>query len=666
MTIYRGVAYYPEFWPESRWDKDIHLMKQGGINIVRIGEFAWTAMEPAEGQFDFDWLGRIIDKFQKADIKVLLCTPTAAPPAWLTCACPETLIAHKDGTRVTHGRRRHYCPTSNIYRRHSGRITKALARKFSRYSNIIGYQIDNELGSPEVGVCYCDNCNAGFRQWLRQRYGNLEGLNRAWQTRFWSVTYTDWQQIDLQHGDGYPSIALDIRRFRSDCWCDFAAQQARFIRENHPKVLVMTNMMGPIFTHIDYYKLAENMDLVADDLYFDICNMSGDAAACDVFRCMAPDKPFWITETGVASLTGGKGASKEQFRAWAFSSLARGNQAHFFFRWRTCLAGQEQDLQGILETSGEPTYRYEGVQKLFAELESLSKEFESAPLPKAEVAIINSYDVHWAYESARTGEKVNSINHLLAMHESLFDRNVMVDIIPPERSLGGYRLVVLPSLCIVPPPLRESLKAFVRSGGVVLATPQLATRDENNNYVPRCAPDGLSELFGLNIESHNYLNNANEPDQSLWFPERKMVDERIGVSLENGPTGKTERYMEKVATESAEVIANFTEDMYAGCPAATVNEFGKGAAYYVAGYLEAALMGEILEMALKRASVPPEPQTPKWVEVVRRGDLVFVINHTHREVKVELPGRDAVVGEFSDGIAKLCPYGVCIIRSEKT
>lgn len=684
MLKHRGVAYYPEFWPPKRWPEDIRLMKKAAINIVRIGEFAWTAMEPAEGQFDLDWLHQIVGMMGQADINVLLCTPTATPPAWLTHQYPDTLLVKRDGKRAEHGTRRQYCPTSSAYRRHTGRIVARLGHEFSKYPNVIAWQLDNEFG-PEYSYCHCDHCTAKFRVWLRNRYGSLEALNAAWQTRFWSVTYTEWDQIELRLKEGvqtvYPSIELDMRRFFSDCFCDYAAFQTQILR-SCGKAMVTTNMMGPIFTPINYYQMAESFDVVCDDLYFDISTMSGDAAACDVFRNMAPEaqgqgpkktgaqkqtpkqKPFWITETGSGALTEGKGPYADQLRAWMYSAIARGSEAHFIFRWRTCLAGQEQDLQGVIETSGRPRYRYAAVKRMFTEAAALAKQLPPMPPPKAQVAIISSYDSHWAYESCRIGKFVKPIAHLLEMHELCYDRNVPVDIIPPERDFKKHKLIILPSVCIVPGQLAERLEEFVRGGGVVLATPQLGTRDANNNYISRCAPDGLGGLFGLRVESHNYLHNANEADQALWVPAANVADETVGVQLGEMTSGLAGRYMEDIELQGAAVVARYSDNLYAGQPAVTVNQVGKGAAYYVAAYLEAGLFDAVLELAMERAGVESGPQTPKWVEVAQRGQFTFAINHSRQETQIDLPGSKAIVGDWADGRANLPAYGVCVVETK--
>ncbi len=664
MIQHRGVAYYPEYWPGERWDEDIRLMKKAGINLVRIGEFAWTEMEVAEGHFTLDWLHTVVRKMAAAGINVLMCTPTAAPPAWLTHQYPDTLIVGRDGKRASHGGRRHYCPTSSTYRRHVARVVERLAAELSTHSNVIGWQIDNELGPESPGFCHCDHCVGLFRAYLQQRYGTLEALNAAWQTKFWSVRFTAWEQVTLRLAGGYPSIELDIRRFHSDSFYDFAAQQAGIIRRLHPKALVSTNMMGPIYTPLDNHKQAELYDMVCDDLYFDIATQSADALAMDLYRNMAPGKPFWITETGSAALSSGKGPSAAQMRAWAFSAMARGSVAHIFFRWRTCLGGQEQNLQGIIETSGRPRRRYKAVASLFNELAALEPKLARMPLPKAQVAIVHDIQSHWAFETGGLGKYVASTGQITAMHEALYERNILADIIPPDRPLKAYKLVLLPSMCIVGEEFAEALREYVRGGGVVLVQPQLATRDANSNYHPRCAPDGLQDVMGLRVESHYYLDNACEADQALWVPAANVVNETATVKLGDDQTGQAVRYIEDIELETARAIGTFADNSFAGQPAVTVNKFGRGAAYYLAAFVDKALLDAMLTLTLERAGVEAGPYAPKYVEVVRRGNITFAINHRREAAEVEVGPGEVIVGQCAEGIAKLPAYGVCVVRTK--
>ena len=660
---HRGAAYYPEFWPEERWDEDIRLMKEAGINLIRIGEFAWTAMEPSEGQFTLDWLHRIVAKLGEAGINVLLCTPTAAPPAWLTTQYTQTLLVRRDGRRAAHGARRHYCPTNEIYRGHVRRITERLSREFACHDNIIAWQIDNEIG-PEMSYCHCDHCSARFRAWLHSRYGTLEALNEAWQTRFWSVTFTEWQQIHLQMESGYPSIELDMRRFYSDSYIDFARYQAEIIRTNHPQAKITTNMVAPpLLPYIDYYKMALLFDIIADDLYFDIGTMDANALACDFLRCLGPSQSFWLTETGISALLARKLPDPRQVRAWAFSALARGSEAHIFFRWRTCPAGQEQDLQGILESSGKPHRRYETVRSLFAEMARLEPDLIGLPVPQAEVAMILSYDVLWAYESTRIGTEVQYVSHFQSLYKLLFDGKVLTDIIPPDRDLSQYRLVILPSLCISDEDFIKRLRAFVTNGGVVIASPQLANRNANNNYVSCPTPAALTDLFGLEVASHTYLDSAVGPDEALWAPVPNIVEEVVTVCLATGIEGKASRYMEDLTLAGGQVMGTYTDNLFAGCPAVVRHETGKGCAWYLAAYLDQRLMNEVLSQALSSAGVIMGPVTPPWVEIIRRGDITFIINHGRDVAEINLGSGLALIGTIGDGKVRLGPLDVAVIRS---
>jgi beta-galactosidase len=398
-----GCAYYPEYWGVERVETDAKLMREANINMARIGEFAWCRMEPEEGRFDLAWLHRSIEILGRYGVDVLMCTPTATPPAWLNAAYPDVCLVRADGTRAVHGYRRHYCTTSPTYRDHSARITDELSRELSRHGNVVAWQLDNEFG-PEMSYCHCEHCQSRFRTWLRERYGSVAELNRRWATGFWSMDYTEWNQIRLSCArDEYASRTLDTKRFWSAMTIEYAMAQAAIVRRNHVNALVTTNGMGPLHSPIDYYELFGLLDVACDDLYFDISTQDANVAAMHMYRSLKPGKRFWVTETGSGALDHNRPPRAEQFRAWAYSALAHGSDAHLVFRWRTCLSGQEQELQGILEHSGEPRHRYRAVKECFTELASLRERFAELPLPKVRVAIVFDYQTQWAYESCRVG-----------------------------------------------------------------------------------------------------------------------------------------------------------------------------------------------------------------------------------------------------------------------
>jgi len=660
---YRGVAYYPEYWPETRWDEDIRLMREAHINLVRVGEFAWNAMEPQEGVFTLDWLHRLVQKMDTAGINVMLCTPTATPPAWLTDQYPDTLLVREDGSRAMHGRRRHYCPTHPTFRAHSRRITEALSRAFNGYANVPVWQIDNELG-PEFACCHCEHCQAQFRVWLQRRYGTLEALNAQWATRFWSMTFTEWSQVRLGQPDFYSATLLDSRRFFSSTFVDFAVEQATIIRHHHPAALVTTNGMGPLFDPINYYELFAQLDVAPDDLYFDIATMDGDAMALDIYRNYKPGKAFWINETGSGALSADKVPTGGQLRAWAFDALARGCEAYTIFRWRTCLSGQEQELQGVLEYSGTPRRRYQAVQALFTELDALWPHFAHAPLPQPRVAMLHNYDVLWGYLSSRINGHVQYVQTFQEVYKAFYDRNVLVDVLPPERDFANYQLVVLPSLMMVDADLAVRLRAFVAAGGTVLSLPQLACRDQNDNYLPACAPVGLADLFGLRVEGGMYLTNYTGPDQALWVPKVAKSEETpaVRLSLSAGEvTGTTRGWMEDIELTGGDALGVFTDNDFLGCPFFVTHATDAGRTFYCAAYPSPELLEAIIPHVLQAAQVPLGPVTPPWVEVIPRGDFTFIINHRNEPVNVPITAQKALVGAYSDGEARLQAHDVCVL-----
>jgi beta-galactosidase len=661
---YTGCAYYPEYWGLERLEIDARLMQEAGINLVRIGEFAWSRMEPQEGVFTLDWLHKTVDVLAEHGISVLMCTPTPTPPAWLTSQYPDTLLVHADGRRAKHGNRRHYCPASPAYRRHTERIVTRLVSEMSRHKNIIGWQIDNELG-PEMGWCYCETCQARFAGWLKEKYDTLENLNTKWRTGFWSLDYFDWAQVRLA-SDSFndaSSRGLDSRRFWNMLYREYCAFQVTIIRREHPGVIVTTNGMGPIYTPLDDYALFANLDVACTDLYFDIGTLEACIAQMNVYRSIRPGQPFWITETGVGAIDWNHLPDPRQFRAWAWSAWAHGAEAHLVFRWRSCLSAQEQELQGVLEHSGLPRKRYQAVKNIYQEFAALRPALENAPLPEAHVAIIQDYETLWGYEAARCGKSADYTGLVYQLHRLLTERNLITDLIPPQRDLAGYKLILLPATLHIGADFAARLTRAVENGASVLALGPVGARDEYDNYLDHpAAPEHLQGLFGLKLHGGMFLESFVGNDEALAWPREKSTH-RI-LPLSGG--GSARRWIGDVELAGGAALMTFADDLYAGQPAVVESCRGAGRAVYAATLeLDDATLGKLLDHLLEKTGAAPGFSTPRRVEAVRRGNLLCFVNHTDQPVTVSCreAGR-ALLGSCMDGQVYLDAYGVALLKME--
>ncbi len=650
---YYGCAYYPENWGLENLEPDARLMRAAGINMVRIGEFAWSRMEPRENHFTLDWLHAALRVMAEHAIKVMLCTPTAAAPAWLVKNYPETLVIGKDGRTAYHGVRQHTCYSSETYRRHCARITEKLSREAARYPNVVAWQIDNEIGCSIFGNCHCAHCQTRFRAWLRERYGTLAELNRAWGNAFWSMDYSEWEEVTL--GDTglihSPSRVLDSCRFYSDTKIDYAMDQARIIRANHPGALICTNN----FNRVDHFKGFAALDRAGGDIY----QADGFifAHVLDRHRSYKAGTPFWITETGV----GGEGwpglPHDARFRPRLWSFYARGAEMLLVFLWRPFLSGQEQQALGLLEHSGKAGARYEVVKKAFLEMQALAPHLQNLPPPTARVAVLHDYDSEWTIAGSRLAD-TNAAADLAAW---LFRRQLVADVIPAERDLGAYRLLLIPALLHVSRAAAGRLAEFVKGGGVIVAMGQLGQFDANANYLPLAGPEPLQALFGMTMESGVRLNTARAHAEirSDQDPDLPFSGAIAGRRLQ----GMARKWAGDVTLQGGAALMRFDASFLQGQPAVVERQSGLGRTIYIAANeVDGESLAAILDYALKAAGVPAGPETPAAVEVVQRGPLTFIINHGPDSAVVQrASGGRALLGDYHEGRVNLAPYDVCVI-----
>ncbi|MBX7257629.1 MAG: beta-galactosidase [Candidatus Hydrogenedentes bacterium] len=623
-----GVAYYPEHWEPSRWERDVAQMADAGIRVVRMGEFAWSRMEPEEGRFEFGFLDTVLGMMESAGIACVLGTPTASPPAWLHAKYPEIYPADKRGYRLGFGTRQQRCLNNPDMRRHSRLIVDAMASQFGNHSAVIGWQTDNEFGG---NLCYCPVCQARFHEWLRGRYESLDALNRAWGTVFWSHEYSEWQQIPLpwevKCGDAHnPSLQLDFRRFQSEATVRFQQEQIDILRAKSPERFVTHNLMG-LHGSMDYYDLARNLDFVCWDNYPStpwFVNDMGPDMTADAMRGIKQSNP-WVMEQQ-NGITGwermGRRPSDAQLRCWAWQTIAHGADAVVFFRWRSCLYGAEQFWHGALNHDGKPRRRYWALSDFAREVNSLSVTLDGTGV-RSEVAILNSYEQHYAFQIQPQAEGLDIWRQVSRYYRALRQQGLNVDIVPLSVDLAQYRLVILPGWHIISSAEADRFKSYVRQGGTLIVGARTGVKNTENVCRTEPLPAFLSELVGLEVDDYDPLGSA-----------------EIKVETAKGRLYRVTCWADALSLKGAESIAVYTEAPFQGETALAKNRFGAGTAYYFGAFGEPAFYEDLLTSILDESGVQRVVNAPAEVDVSWRErdgvKVLFLLNLASEERTVRV------------------------------
>lgn len=661
-----GVDYYPEHWPEERWTIDARLMAEAGFNVVRLAEFAWSRMEPAEGKFDFEWLDRAIAILHAQNIDVILGTPTASPPPWLMGKSLELFRVREDGLRVTFGNRREYCPNHPVYHHYTERIVNEMADHYAGHPAVIGWQIDNEFGDR----CYCPVCAGKFQSWLRSRYEALDELNQKWGTIFWSHVYNDWTEIPVPLSTGgspNPGLALDYYRFCSDSYVAYQQMQIDILRAKCSNHFITHNFMGFKYDKLNYFDMARNLDFVAWDIYPRMqWNMeqgvdpSANALNHDAMRGLKR-KNFWVMEQQagpggweIISVTPRPG----ELRLWAYQSIAHGADGIVFFRWRTARFGTEQYWHGLLDHDGTPSRRYEEIKRMGSEIRAIGDEILGSQV-KPSVAMILSYDSRFAFQIQANNPHFSYPEHFQQVYRAFHQQHASIDVVAPNADLSSYKLVIAPALHLVTNDIAKNLKRYVQAGGILVLSQRTGVKDESNMVVNQRLPGLLAEVCGVEVEEYDSLSSQMHNSVEFEIPELKdHACVPVGILCDIlKPAGAT-------------VVACYTGEYYAGKPAVTVNQFGSGRAVYVGAAGDAQLYDALAKWLLGSSGVQPDFTSPAGVEVAerRKGSrlLRFVLNHTNtpQSIHLEDQSRNLLSQMELKGDMEMAPHEVLILSSE--
>ncbi|MGE5327170.1 MAG: beta-galactosidase [Deltaproteobacteria bacterium] len=645
-----GVDYYPEAWDESQWEKDAEMMQAAHINFVRMAEFAWVKMEPEEGKFDFDWLDRALKILNAHGIRAVLGTPTVCPPAWLYAKYPDIAAMDEHGVRYRFGSRRNYCMHNPHFLAATRAIVKAMAEHYKNHPGVLGWQIDNEFGSPD---CYDEYCQRAFQDWSRTKYGSLDTLNKAWGLVFWGHTLSEWSQVPMPWNTLYnahnPSMALDYKRFFNDATRDYLKLQVDMLRELSPEKAITTNEMG-MFDNLDYSSLNREIDFVAWDSYPMIRQEVGDflstALSHDLMRGSKDQQNFMVMEEqgglpGWQTFWSHQDAP-EYFRVWAYQAVAHGADGICYFRWRTSRYGTEQYWQGVLDQDSYPNQRYKMVEQTGKEFAQLASLVEGST-PAANVALLVSPDSRWAFHIQPLTQKFN-YNRQMNEYYSAFRRaGAAVNVVFPQDDFSNYKLLVVPSLFVVGAELAGKLTKFVEGGGTLILSFRSGVKDEHNVFTDLTLPGPLASIAGIAIHDYD--------------PETTQKQE---IVTGDGKRYPGETWFDILTPSTAKPIATFGKLYYAGKPAVTMNRAGKGNVFYVGTESTAPEFYDWLGgQAIQAAGIARGPQVPKGVEMAVREKgktkLIFLMNFTDAAQTVSLKEktRNALTGAAMPAILNL-------------
>jgi beta-galactosidase len=635
-------------------------MQEAGVNLVSLGIFSWSRLEPEAAKYDFDWLDRIMGMLHEAGISVDLATATASPPPWLSHKHPEMLPVLADGVRLWHGGRQHYCPSSPVYRSAAEHLVAALADRYAMHPALAMWHVGNEYGC-HVPACYCDVSAEAFRAWLRERYQSIEDLNRAWGTDFWSQRYSEWDEIIPPRRTPTwpnPSQQLDFMRFSSDELLSCYELERRVLTEKSPGTPVTTNFMR-FFKPLDYWKWAEREDIVSDDVYQDPSDPEAGmraAMAGDLMRSLGRGRPWVLMEqtsnrvnwrdVNVAKLPG-------QMRLWSFQAVARGADGVMFFQWRQSRAGAEKFHSAMVPhgpVESSPTWKE--VKQLGRELQGLDAVCGSRV--RAEVAIALDWESWWALElPSKPSNRVSQVAQLEDYYRPLFGANIVPDFVRPEHDLSGYKLVLVPNLYLVGDEGAANLTEFVKAGGTLVMSFFSGVVDPFEQVRLGGYPAAFREMLGLTVVD--------------WLP---LADkEEVRLDFADGTQGRADLWSELVELHGAEDVATYSEGRLKGRAAITRHDHGSGLAIYLSTRLDQPAMARVIVSACADAGVEPVMEAPSGVEVLRRhlarSSILFLLNH--RDVDVDVPiaqaGTNLVDGaQVHAGLLRVGPFGAAVIR----
>ena len=628
-------------------------MAHAGMNVVRMGEFCWGLCEREEGKYDFAWLRRAMDAFSQNGVKLVLATPTAAPPVWLLQKHPEILPMDENGQPRREGTRRAYCLNSDVYWDYSRKIVRAMAEALGDHADLVAWQIDNGVGRHNTEYAFNPETKRDWHAWLKTKYETVDLLNERMGLRFWGQIVNKHEEVPMPMptpAPHNPALITDWRRFSSDTCVAFIRMQADLLREITPKIPTTTTIR-PYSVQIDHFDLADTIDFVAMDSDAAVGHKAAEnAMTIDIARSLKKNgeaEGFWVMEQKAGNVAWAEANSLVRpgvVRLFSYQLLSRGATGLLYFYWRMPRIGPEKFYGGVLTHDGLAKNRmFQEVMQVGTELQTLQPMLAGTQV-QAEVAILISQASDWALnQPMRPNKFFSQREHVQLYYSALHDRNILVDFARPTDDLSKYKLVIAPSLHMIAGGEADILRLYVHNGGTLVGTFNTGLVDENH-IAATDPPYEMSDMFGLKVVEFDPLPPGEENHITIngSIPTTGLHSARLWCDLIQ-------------PTDECQILGTYAQDFYAGRPAITMNQFGEGRAIYVGTMSSLPFYHDLVTWLRQLCGLSPLLRVPDQIEVSMRtrGDyrIYFLLNHHSQQVHVQFfkPVRDCLTGKTITG-----------------
>lgn len=667
--LLHGGDYNPEQWlnrPDIL-EKDIEMLKEAGCNVVSLGIFSWSTLEPEEGVYQTEWLENIVNNLYENGIYTILATPTGARPKWMADKYPEVLRVDENRRRMLFGFRHNHCYTSPVYREKTAKINRLLSQRLGKHPGVILWHISNEYG----GECHCPLCQEAFRNWLREKYGTIENLNDRWCTTFWSHTYQSFDQIESPSSIGETqlhALNLDWKRFVTHQTADFLHHEIQAIREGGSTLPTTANLMY-YYDGLDYFRLAKEIDVVSWDTYPTwhkeaVMETTYDNGMCHDLMRSLKNKPFFQMESCPSS-TNWQGVSKLKKPGVLFSqsmqAIAHGGEGALYFQIRQSRGASEKFHGAVIDHyGGKDTRVFKEVTKTGQALARISELAGSRVVSKA--AILFDWSSRWAMEDSQ-GPRNKGLHYmevLRKVYRGFRKKGLNVDLIDMDCNLSGYEILAIPMGYMFKEGFAEKVRAFVEKGGTLITTYWSGIADDTDRCYLGGTPHGLMEVLGIRSE---------EIDGLYDWEENQMVpvkDNELGLSK----TYTCKYLCDLVKVKTARTLMTYGSDFYEGYPCLTVNEYGEGKAWYVACDGEKEFYEDFIGRALDDSHIAGavKEEIPEGLEITTRetDSIRYYIYQNFGESPVMPPLPDGEIQcIFGSSSEPLPPCGFLLLKSLK-